>query len=87
MVYGLWKGALRPSEFHLLGSSQLVHEGEQAAGYLKSLTCACQMHMDQACLAVDPLASFTGHFSLGSEWLIGKTSQPLLVPQRGLQVF
>lgn len=33
-------------------------------------------------LALDPPASFTDGFSLGSAWPAGETSQPLLVPQR-----
>lgn len=33
-------------------------------------------------LALDPPASFTDGFSLGSAWPTGETSQPLLVPQR-----
>lgn len=44
VVYGLWKGVLRPSEFHLLGSSQPVPEGEQAAGCLRNLTCMPDAH-------------------------------------------
>lgn len=82
MDEGLWfmaSGILRPSEFHPLWPSQQVPEGEQAAGCFRhDLHARCTG--TRQCLAVDPLVSFLDHFSLGSEWHIGKTFQPLLVP-------